>query len=484
MRGNHAQVARQVAAEGSVLLKNNGILPLKKAKQIAVIGSDAGPNLDGPNGCSDRGCDNGTLGMAWGSGTSNFAYLVTPDAALQARAIQEGSAYQAIFDDYLTDDSNTQQGNGLTAIPDLVSQAGTVSIVFVNADSGEGYITVGGNIGDRNNLTLWHGGDDLIRNVSALCDKTIVVIHSVGPVVVDDWFNNPNISAVVWAGIPGEQSGNAITDVLYGDVNPSGKSPFSWVSDRTQVPDVMYEPNNGHLAPQIDFTEGVFIDYRALDKADVMPTLEFGFGLSYTTFEYSNIQVKKNSAPPYKSTTDKTIPAPRLGTFSTALSDYLFPRTWKNVLYYIYPYLTSTDPANIAGTSTLEPASKFLPPNATDGKPQPFLPAGGGPGGNPLLYDEMYTVTAAIKNTGSVAGAEVPQLYVSLGGPNDPKVQLRGFDKLFLKPGETGEFSVQLTRRDLSNWDVVTQDWYISDYPKKIYVGASSRKLHLGAGLH
>ncbi|KAJ5217943.1 glycoside hydrolase family 3 protein [Penicillium cinerascens] len=484
VRGNHAKVARQVAAEGSVLLKNNGILPLKKVKQIAVIGSDAGPNLDGPNGCSDRGCDNGTLGMAWGSGTANFAYLVTPDAALQARAIQEGSAYQAIFDDYVTDDSNTQQGNGLTAIPDLVSQAETVSIVFVNADSGEGYITVGGNIGDRNNLTLWHGGDDLIRNVSALCDKTVVVIHSVGSVIVDDWFNNPNISAVVWAGIPGEQSGNAITDVLYGDVNPSGKSPFSWVSDRTQVPDVMYEPNNGDLAPQIDFTEGVFIDYRALDKADIIPTLEFGFGLSYTTFEYSNIQVKKNSAPPYKSTTGRTIPAPTLGTFSTALSDYLFPGTWKNVLYFIYPYFNSTDPANIAGTSALESACKFLPPNATDGKPQPFLPAGGGPGGNPLLYDELYTVTAAIKNTGSVAGAEVPQLYVSLGGPNDPKVQLRGFDKLFLNPGETGEFSVQLTRRDISNWDVVTQNWYISDYPKKVYIGASSRKLHLSAWLN
>lgn len=483
VRGDHAQVARQVAAEGAVLLKNNGILPLKKVKQLAVIGSDAGSNPDGPNGCSDRGCDTGTLAMGWGSGTANFAYLVTPDAALQARAILEGTAYQSIFDDYTTDDSDTQQGNGRNAIPDLVLQEDTVPIVFVNADSGEGYITVGGNIGDRNNLTLWHSGDDLIRNVSALNNQTIVVIHSVGPVVVD-WYNNPNISAILWAGIPGEQSGNALVDVIYGDINPSGKSPFTWVANRTDLPDVMYEPNNGVLAPQIDYTEGVFIDYRAVDKAGITPTFEFGFGLSYTTFQYSNLRVQKNNAPPYKPPTGKTIPAPSLGSFSKNLADYLFPSTWKYIQYYIYPYVNSTDPAKIAGTGNLEPGTKFIPPHAYDSSPQAQPPAGGAPGGNPGLYDVLYTVTANIKNTGSVAGAEVPQLYVSLGGPSDPKVQLRGFDKLYIEPGQTAQLSVQLTRRDLSNWDVTSQNWVISNYPKTVYVGSSSRKLTLQAQLH
>lgn len=485
VRADHAQVARDVAAQGTVLLKNNGILPLSKPKQIAVIGSDAGGNPDGPNGCSDRGCDSGTLGMGWGSGSANFAYLITPDAAIQARAIQEGSAYSAIFDDAIDDDYDDQNGNGLPAIPDLVSQADTVAIVFVNADSGEGYITVDGNEGDRNNLTLWHGGDALIEGVASYCPQTIVVIHSPGPVLVDAWSNNPNVSAIVWAGIPGEQSGNALVDVLYGDVNPAGKTPFSWVTTSSQgdVPGVLYESNNGGLAPQINFTEGVFIDYRALDAANITPSYEFGFGLSYTTFQYSDIKVKKLSAPAYQPASGKTIAAPTYGSYSTNLTDYLFPSTWKDVLYYIYPYLTSTDPSVVAGTSQLGNDSSFLPMGATNSTPQPILPAGGGIGGNPGLYDSLYTVTATVKNTGRVAGAEVPQLYVSLGGPNDPKVQLRGFDKLFMEPGQKAKFSVDLTRKDLSNWDVVTQDWVITDYTKTVYVGASSRLLYLSAEL-
>jgi beta-glucosidase len=485
VRGNHAEVARDVAAQGTVMLKNNGILPLKKPKLVAVIGSDAGGSLDGPNGCGDRGCDSGTLAMAWGSGTANFATLVTPDAAIQARAIQEGSAYQAIFDDFISDDSNPQQGNGLTAIPDLVSQADAVCIVFSNADSGEVFINVGGNQGDRNNLTLWHGGDALIEGVAALCKQTIVVMHTVGPVNVDAWNDNPNISAILWAGIPGDQSGNAIADVLYGDVNPSGKSPFSWTTTNSSqlLPGVLFNNNNGAFSPQINYTEGVFIDYRALDAANVAPSYEFGFGLSYTTFKYSDISVKKLSAPPYRPASGKTIAAPSFGTFSTKLADFLFPTNLKQILFYITSYLNSTDPSVVAGTSDLQPGSEFLPPNANNSNPQPIPAAGGGIGGNPGLYDNLYTVTATIKNTGRVAGAEVPQLYVSLGGPKDPKVQLRGFDKLFIEPGRSAQFSASLTRKDLSNWDVVTQDWVISEFSKTVFVGASSRLLHLSAKL-
>lgn len=95
----------------------------------------------------------------------------------------------------------------------------------------------------------------------------------------------------------------------------------------------------------------------------------------------------------------------------------------------------------------------------------------------------LYTVTADITNTGSLAGDEVPQLYVSLGGPDDPPVVLRGFDRLSLEPGETATFSADLTRRDLSNWDVVSQNWVISESPKTVYVGRSSRKLDLQAPL-
>jgi beta-glucosidase len=179
VRGNHAALIRNIGARGTVLLKNvNNALPLNKPKFLAVIGDDAGPNSLGPNGCGDRGCDNGTLGMAWGSGSANFPYLVTPDTALQNQAVADGSRYESVLDNYAT-----------SQITNLVSQQDVTAIVFVNADSGEGYISVDGNEGDRNNLTLWRNGDALIMNVSAICNNTIVVIHSTGPTLVSQWYS-------------------------------------------------------------------------------------------------------------------------------------------------------------------------------------------------------------------------------------------------------------------------------------------------------
>jgi hypothetical protein len=74
--------------------------------------------------------------------------------------------------------------------------------------------------------------------------------------------------------------------------------------------------------------------------------------------------------------------------------------------------------------------------------------------------------------------------YLNLGGPNDPKVVLRGFDDLILDPGESQVFTYHITRRDLSNWDPVSQNWVITGYPKTVYVGASSRNLPLSAVLY
>lgn len=374
-----------------------------------------------------------------------------------------------------------------SSIQKLVSQADVTSIVFVNADSGEGFINVDGNEGDRNNLTLWHSGDDLIKNVSSWCSNTIVVIHSTGPTLVGDWYDSPNVTAILWAGIPGQESGNSITDVLYGKVNPAARTPFTWGPTRESYgTDILYEPNNGDGPPQDNFLEGVFIDYRAFDKQDIKPIFEFGFGLSYTTFEYSNLDITPVSAPEYTPTNGKTAPAPTFGNFSTDSKDYLFPQeSFPHVWQYIYPYLNSTD----LKTASADPEygqkpSEFLPAGATDGSAQPLLRSGGGPGGNPGLYDVLYTVTASITNTGPVRGEEVPQLYVSLGGPSDPKVVLRGFDRLRIEPGQTVKFSADLQRRDLSNWNTDCQDWVVSPHPKKVYVGPSSRNLPLSGALN
>ncbi|KAL8673601.1 MAG: hypothetical protein Q9168_001999 [Polycauliona sp. 1 TL-2023] len=476
VRAEHATLIRQIGSASTVLLKNNNsALPLTgREKFTAVFGNDAGGNQYGPNGCSDRGCDNGTLAMAWGSGTANFPYLVTPETAIQNEVVRNNGVIQSLTDNFAEDQ-----------IKSLASQA-SVAIVFVNADSGEGYINVDGNEGDRNNLTFWQGGDVLVQNVSALCNNTIVVMHTVGPVLLSNYSENPNITAILWAGLPGEQSGNSIVDILYGHVNPGAKLPFTFGASREDYgTDLLYIPNNGTNAPQQDFTEGNFIDYRAFDKADIAPVYEFGFGLSYTTFAYSNLRVSKRNVSAYTSTTGMTSAAPVFGNTTNDTTQYQFPANLTAIPFYIYPYLNGTDDLETAANASDYglPDSSYVPAGSQDGSPQPLLAAGGAPGGNPELYDVLYQVEATVTNTGSVAGDEVAQLYISLGGPYDPKVVLRGFQRLSLQPNGSTTFHVDITRRDISNWDTIAQNWAVSSTPKTVYVGSSSRTLPLSAAL-
>jgi len=474
VRADHFKSIRRSAAKSTVLLKNtNGALPLKgNEKWTAVFGEDAGDNVYGPNGCSDRGCDNGTLAMGWGSGTSDFPYLVTPLDAIKSAVTQNGGIITSVTDNYAYSQIRTN------------AQQASVAIVFINADSGEGYITVDGNMGDRNNLTAWHDGDALVRNVSALCNNTIVVIHSVGPVLVNSFYQSENVTAILWAGLPGQESGNAIADILYGRHNPGGKLPFTIGSDAAEYgPDLIYEPTNGANSPQDNFEEGVFIDYRAFDKQNITPVYEFGFGLSYTTFAYSNIRVTKQNAGQYTPTTGMTSAAPTLGNYSTDPAQYQFPANLSYVDRFIYPYLNSTDLRTASQDPQYNVNNYTWPTGVSDGAPQARIAAGGAPGGNPQLWDVLFSVEATITNSGTLAGDEVVQLYVSLGNPDDPKVVLRGFDRLSIQPGQSTTFHADIMRRDVSNWDTESQNWVITDAPKTVYVGSSSRQLLLEAEL-
>jgi beta-glucosidase len=262
-------------------------------------------------------------------------------------------------------------------------------------------------------------------------------------------------------------------------VNPGARLPFTIGKDRADYgTDVLYFPNEGTGAPQLSFTEGVFIDYRAFDYANITPAYEFGYGLSYTSFSYSGLEVKKIPVEGYTTSVGLTEPAPTLGNVSNITEEYLFPHDIDPVARYIYPYLNKTE-----FEQSTDGEVYLLPEGSQDGSPQPLHPAGGAPGGNPQLYDVLYQISATITNTGNVAGSEVPQLYLSLGGPYDPKVVLRGFERLSIEPGTSAQFHVDLTRRDLSNWDPVSQNWAISKYMKTVYVGSSSRKFHLKAPL-
>lgn len=334
-----------------------------------------------------------------------------------------------------------------------------------------------GNLGDRNNLTFWQGADEALATVAGNCSNTILVVHSTGPVLLEQYKNNPNITAILWAGVPGQESGNSIADVLYGRVNPGAKLPFTIGANRSDYgTDILYTPNSD--VPQLDFKEGVFIDYRGFDRHNETPTYEFGFGLSYTTFKYSNLHITKLNVSDYVPFSGHTSSAPTYGNFSTSPADHLFPANFSRVPLYQYPWLNTSQLAQAVGTPEYG-SSDFLPAGAQNGSVQPIPRAGGAPGGNPMLYDALYRVKATITNTGSVTGEEVPQLYISRGGPYDPVRELRGFERLSVPSNSSTTFSVDITRRDISSWDPVIQDWYVQNTTKRVWVGSSSLELLL-----
>lgn len=362
VQGNHGQTIRQIGAASAILLKNQGnILPLKSPTTLGVIGGDAGPSAGtyGPQGCQIETCDNGTLAMGWGSGGSYLPYLVTPIQGIQNRAPATTTIISSL------DVWDYQHAASVAATAD-------VAIVFGNADSGEGI--------DRNNLSLWYNADALINAVADANPNTIAVIHAAGPVLMP-WINK--VKAVIYAGLPGQESGNSLADVLFGDVNPSGRLPYTLA-----VSDSDY-PAHISTAADISYNEGLFVGYRYFDAHNINPLFEFGFGLSYTNFTYSGLSISTNSA---------------------------------NV-----------------------------------------------------------TISVAITNSGNVAGAEIPQLYIGFPAvAGEPPKVLRGFNKVMIQPAAktTVSFEVNIVK-ELSIWDTAINQWSVVGGTFTAYVGASSRDIRL-----
>jgi beta-glucosidase-like glycosyl hydrolase len=215
VQSDHHKLIRKIGAASTVLLKNkNTALPLVRPQSIALIGSAAGPSLKGPNAYPDRAGLDGVLGQGWGSGTADYPYLISPLEAIQTHARQDHTSLSWFLQDY------DIQAAGHAALNK------EVAIVFIAATAGEEYLTVDGNVGDRKNLTAWHQGDKLVKAVAAHNANTIVVVQSVGPILMP-WVEHENVTAIIWAGTPGQEAGNSLADVLYGDWNPSGRLPFT-----------------------------------------------------------------------------------------------------------------------------------------------------------------------------------------------------------------------------------------------------------------
>jgi beta-glucosidase len=251
----HSQFALSAAAEGTVLLQNNGgLLPLNASSihSIAVIGSAASVS---------------PISTGAGSAGVNLPYNITPLSGITSRA---GGGISVSY----------SQGDG-ASIPQaaLLASNADVAIVCVGQQTSEG--------SDRANLSLPNGQDALVSAVAATNPRTIVVIYSSSATLMP-WAGQ--VAGMLFAWYPGQENGNALAQILFGDVNPSGKLPVTIPAAANQVCASTPAQWPGLLG-HVSYSEKLQVGYRWYDANNVAPLFPFGFGLSYTTFGYSNLVV-------------------------------------------------------------------------------------------------------------------------------------------------------------------------------------------------
>ncbi|MDR2254052.1 MAG: glycoside hydrolase family 3 C-terminal domain-containing protein [Bifidobacteriaceae bacterium] len=303
-------IARQMAEEGSVLLKNQGaVLPLGSASglKVAVIGGVAGTEDE----WVDRGVELEEVQVSspWGPPTTQWALPFSN--ALDACSLS-GTDCSAMISPLASITGRVESAGGQVTYAgghDLeeakaVAAAADVVVVF-------GYLAMS-EFADPASLSLDDEGDALIAAVSEVASKTVVVLET-GSATDMPWL--ADVDAVVQAWYPGEQAGPALTALLWGDVNFSGKLPMTYPTSIAESPTSTTEqfpgvdPETGQActssggwgAPsticQINYTEDLAVGYKWYDENDVDPLFEFGHGLSYTEFSYTNLSV--DVAPDY-----------------------------------------------------------------------------------------------------------------------------------------------------------------------------------------
>ncbi len=255
----HHALARRIAAEGMVLLKNNGLLPLQSPQQIAVIGRSA----------------ESAHFQGGGSSHINPTLVDSPYQELQKVAANSELSYSA---GYPMDGSFD---------PPLIDRAvknacsADVALIYValpESKESEGY--------DRPDLDLTEQQVALIKAVSSAQPNTVVILNNGAPVVMGDWIDG--VAAVLEAWMMGQAGGGAIADVLFGRVNPSGKLAETFPLRLADTPALInYPGENG----EVRYGEGMFIGYRYYDVRQHPVQFPFGYGLSYTTFTYRNPKV-------------------------------------------------------------------------------------------------------------------------------------------------------------------------------------------------
>lgn len=287
----HIAACRKIGGDGVVLLKNKGhILPIDPGMTptIAVVG------------------ENAIKKMIVGGGSSSLKalYEITPLEGLQTRLA--GKAKVVYARGYVGDASG--EYNGVTTgqdISDSRSVAELTSEAVAVAQSADIVLFFGGlnksnhqdaEDFDRETMSLPYGQDELIEALAA-ANPNIVVINISGTGVAMPWLEK--VPAVVQAWYLGNETGNTLADILTGEVNPSGKLPYTYYASLDQVgahklgayPGTPNVDAFGNQIWDIPYNEGIFVGYRFIDKNKLKPTFPFGYGLSYTEFKYGEMSL-------------------------------------------------------------------------------------------------------------------------------------------------------------------------------------------------
>lgn len=346
--------AHRVARECMVLLKNESMLPLNPSQKILFVGEFAvEPRY--------QGC---------GSSRINPTKVTSPLAA--ARRITDVK--------YVKGFSATQDKEDDKLIKEAIAAAKRANVTVVFAGLPDSFESEGF---DRSSLNLPNCQNRLIRELAAVTPNLIVCLQNGSPVTMP-WINE--VDAVLECYLAGEACGEATADILFGKTNPSGKLAETFPLSIKDTP--CYENFPGGQRT-VEYREAIYVGYRYYDKVNQPVLFPFGHGLSYTTFEYSDLTVN----------------------------------------------------------------------NKVD----------------------SVEVKFRLKNTGDRAGAEVAQIYVGKPTGNVFRAmrELKGFEKVFLKPGEEQEVDINLSHRSFAYYSLSTGKWCVEPGIYTICVGASSRDIRL-----
>ena len=358
MEAQH-ELARQLAAECMVLLKNDGgILPIRQGESVAVIGKFARePRFQG-GGSSHINC---------------FRIESLMDALEGVPGVSYAQGYDIVTEE--PDESLIAQA------VEVAKQADKAVIVagLPDAFESEGY--------DRTHMRMPACQVELITRVAAANPNTVVVLYNGSPVEMP-WIGC--VKGVIEGYLGGQAVGGATKMVLYGEVNPCGRLPESFPCKLEDNPSYLTYGGEGDSAV---YSEGVFVGYRYYDRKKMDVLYPFGYGLSYTDFAYSNLTVSADS----------------------------------------------------------------------------------------IRDTEQLTVSVDVTNTGTVPGKEVVQLYVGdkVSTVFRPVRELKGFEKVFLAPGETKTVTFTLGKRAFAYWNVQLHDWHVESGEFAIEICRSSRDVAL-----